>query len=179
MLRVNLLQNWFSVSVPAQEEALYEITSMPQFALPADGPSPLSDLLLQDREKLATTVTLTCWRRCLRHYFFLHCLAKTTTATVQSGFFSPVATDSNESGRVSGNQSILTQCSPGFAPLAMCCSRDGMEGKESGSAVLYALPMKTPREMISQTYTERIEQLWRAYLKQHHDMPVKFGIIGV
>jgi len=32
MLRVHLLQNWFSLSDPTMEEALYEITSMRQFA---------------------------------------------------------------------------------------------------------------------------------------------------
>lgn len=32
MLRIHLLQNWFSLSDPAMEEALYEITSMRQFA---------------------------------------------------------------------------------------------------------------------------------------------------
>lgn len=32
MLRIHLLQNWFSPSDPAMEEALYEITSMRQFA---------------------------------------------------------------------------------------------------------------------------------------------------
>lgn len=32
MLRIYLLQNWFSLSDPAMEEALYEITSMRQFA---------------------------------------------------------------------------------------------------------------------------------------------------
>lgn len=32
MLRVHLMQNWFSLSDPAMEEALYEIASMRQFA---------------------------------------------------------------------------------------------------------------------------------------------------
>lgn len=32
MLRIHLLQNWFSLSDPVMEEALYEITSMRQFA---------------------------------------------------------------------------------------------------------------------------------------------------
>ena len=32
MLRIHLLQNWFSLSDPAMEEALYEITPMHQFA---------------------------------------------------------------------------------------------------------------------------------------------------
>lgn len=32
MLRVHLLQNWFSLSDPAMKEALYEITSMRKFA---------------------------------------------------------------------------------------------------------------------------------------------------
>lgn len=32
MLRIQLLQNWFSLSDPAMEQALYEITSMRQFA---------------------------------------------------------------------------------------------------------------------------------------------------
>ncbi|KAF2405926.1 hypothetical protein PSAN_51470 [Pseudomonas antarctica] len=32
MLRIHLLQNWFSLSDPAMEEALYEITPMRQFA---------------------------------------------------------------------------------------------------------------------------------------------------
>jgi IS5 family transposase len=32
MLRIHLLQNWFSLSDPAMEEALYEMTSMRQFA---------------------------------------------------------------------------------------------------------------------------------------------------
>ncbi len=31
MLRIHLLQNWFSLSDPAMEEALYEITPMRQF----------------------------------------------------------------------------------------------------------------------------------------------------
>ena len=32
MLRIHLLQNWFALSDPAMEEALYEITSLRQFA---------------------------------------------------------------------------------------------------------------------------------------------------
>lgn len=32
ILRVHLMQNWFSLSDPAMEEALYEIASMRQFA---------------------------------------------------------------------------------------------------------------------------------------------------
>ena len=32
MLRIHLLQNWFSLSDPAMEEELYEITLMRQFA---------------------------------------------------------------------------------------------------------------------------------------------------
>jgi len=32
MLRIHLLQNWFSLSDPAMEEALYEITPISQFA---------------------------------------------------------------------------------------------------------------------------------------------------
>src|SRR5678809_447279 len=41
MLRVHLLQNWFGLSDPAMEEALYEIASMRQFArLTLTGPIP-------------------------------------------------------------------------------------------------------------------------------------------
>lgn len=32
MLRIHLLQNWFALSDPSMEEALYEITSLRQFA---------------------------------------------------------------------------------------------------------------------------------------------------
>lgn len=32
MLRIHLLQNWFALSDPAMEEALYEVTSLRQFA---------------------------------------------------------------------------------------------------------------------------------------------------
>ena len=48
MLRVHLLQNWFSLSDPAMEEALYEITSMRQFARLG---VLRGDALLHDREK--------------------------------------------------------------------------------------------------------------------------------
>ncbi len=41
MLRIHLLQNWFSLSDPAMEEALYEITPMRQFArLTLSAPPP-------------------------------------------------------------------------------------------------------------------------------------------
>lgn len=40
MLRIHLLQNWFSLRDPAMEEALYEITSMRQFAANAQRSDP-------------------------------------------------------------------------------------------------------------------------------------------
>jgi IS5 family transposase len=43
MLRVHLMQNWFGLSDPAMEEALYEISSMRKFA--ADGRSDPNGVL--------------------------------------------------------------------------------------------------------------------------------------
>jgi IS5 family transposase len=44
MLRSHLLQNWFSLSDPSMEEALYEITPMRQFArLTLSAPIPEPD----------------------------------------------------------------------------------------------------------------------------------------
>lgn len=40
MLRIHLLQNWFSLSDPALEEALYDITPMRQFAPHAERADP-------------------------------------------------------------------------------------------------------------------------------------------
>jgi len=45
MLRIHLLQNWFSQSVPAMEEAFYEITPIRQFArLTLSAPPPRKTL---------------------------------------------------------------------------------------------------------------------------------------
>jgi len=53
MLRVHLLQNWFGLSDPAMEEALYELASMRQFArLTLTGPIPDETTILNFRHLL-------------------------------------------------------------------------------------------------------------------------------
>jgi IS5 family transposase len=53
MLRVHLMQNWFGLSDPAMEEALYEITSMRKFAgLSLPGPIPDETTILNFRHLL-------------------------------------------------------------------------------------------------------------------------------
>lgn len=53
MLRIHLLQNWFSLSDPAMEEALYEITSMCQFArLTLSAPIPEDTTIMNSRHLL-------------------------------------------------------------------------------------------------------------------------------
>lgn len=53
MLRIHLLQNWFSLSNPAMEEALYEITSMRQFArLTLSAPIPEDTTIMNFRHLL-------------------------------------------------------------------------------------------------------------------------------
>ncbi len=53
MLRVHLMQNWFGLSDPAMEEALYEITPMRAFArLSATGPIPDETTILNFRHLL-------------------------------------------------------------------------------------------------------------------------------
>jgi IS5 family transposase len=53
MLRVHLMQNWFALSDPAMEEALYEITPMRAFArLSATGPIPDETTILNFRHLL-------------------------------------------------------------------------------------------------------------------------------
>lgn len=53
MLRIHLLQNWFSLSSPAMEEALYEITSMRQFArLTLSAPIPGDTTVMNFRHLL-------------------------------------------------------------------------------------------------------------------------------
>lgn len=53
MLRIDLLQNWFSLSDPAMEEALYEITSMRQFArLTLSAPIPEDTTIMNFRHLL-------------------------------------------------------------------------------------------------------------------------------
>ena len=53
MLRIHLLQNWFSLSDPAMEEALYEITSMRQFArLTLSAPIPEDTTIMNFRHLL-------------------------------------------------------------------------------------------------------------------------------
>jgi IS5 family transposase len=55
MLRVHLLQNWFGLSDPAMEEALYEIASMRQFArLTLTQPIPDETTILNFRRLLET-----------------------------------------------------------------------------------------------------------------------------
>ncbi|AHZ78270.1 Mobile element protein [Pseudomonas putida] len=50
MLRIHLLQNWFSLSDPAMEEALYEITPMRQFArLTLSAPIPEDTTIMNFR----------------------------------------------------------------------------------------------------------------------------------
>jgi IS5 family transposase len=50
MLRIHLLQNWFSLSDPAMEEALYEITPMRQFAsLTLSAPIPEDTTIMKSR----------------------------------------------------------------------------------------------------------------------------------
>ena len=53
MLRIHLLQNWFSLSDPGMEEALYEITPMRQFArLTLSGPIPEDTTIMNFRHLL-------------------------------------------------------------------------------------------------------------------------------
>lgn len=53
MLRIHLLQNWFSLSDPAMEEALYEITSMRQFSrLTLSAPIPEDTTIMNFRHLL-------------------------------------------------------------------------------------------------------------------------------
>ncbi len=53
MLRIHLLQNWFSLSDPAMEEALYEITPMRQFArLALSAPIPEDTTIMNFRDLL-------------------------------------------------------------------------------------------------------------------------------
>ncbi|MFC6478861.1 IS5 family transposase [Pseudomonas asuensis] len=53
MLRIHLLQNWFSLSDPAMEEALYEMTSIRQFArLTLSAPIPEDTTILNFRRLL-------------------------------------------------------------------------------------------------------------------------------
>lgn len=53
MLRIHLLQNWFSLSDPAMEEALYEITPIRQFArLTLSGPIPEDTTIMNFRHLL-------------------------------------------------------------------------------------------------------------------------------
>lgn len=55
MLRVHLMQNWFGLSDPAMEEALYEITPMRVFArLTLNGPIPDETTILNFRRLLET-----------------------------------------------------------------------------------------------------------------------------
>jgi transposase, IS5 family len=55
MLRVHLMQNWFGLSDPAMEEALYEITPMRVFAhLSLTGPIPDETTILNFRRLLET-----------------------------------------------------------------------------------------------------------------------------
>jgi IS5 family transposase len=55
MLRVHLMQNWFGLSDPAMEEALYEITPMRVFAgLALSGPIPDETTILNFRRLLET-----------------------------------------------------------------------------------------------------------------------------
>ncbi|WP_147461980.1 transposase, partial [Pseudomonas coronafaciens] len=50
MLRIHLLQNWFSLSDPAMEEALYETTPMRQFArLTLSAPIPEDTTIMNFR----------------------------------------------------------------------------------------------------------------------------------
>jgi len=62
MLRIHLLQNWFSLSDPAMEGALYEITSMRQFArLTLSAPIPEDTTImnfrhLQEKHQLAAGI---------------------------------------------------------------------------------------------------------------------------
>jgi len=53
MLRVHLMQNWFGLSDPAMEEALYEVASMRQFAdLSLTGAIPDETTILNFRHLL-------------------------------------------------------------------------------------------------------------------------------
>ena len=53
MLRIHLLQNWFTLSAPTMEEALYEITPMRQFAhLMLSAPIPEDTMIMNFRHLL-------------------------------------------------------------------------------------------------------------------------------
>lgn len=59
MLRVHLMQNWFGLSDPAMEEALYEITPMRVFAGPSlSGPIPDETTILNFRRLIETNERL-------------------------------------------------------------------------------------------------------------------------
>ncbi|CAM3094330.1 Transposase InsH N-terminal domain-containing protein [Pseudomonas plecoglossicida] len=64
MLRIHLLQNWFSLSDPAMEEALYEITPIRQFAhLTLSAPIPEDTTIMSFRHLLES---ISWHRRSLR-----------------------------------------------------------------------------------------------------------------
>lgn len=53
MLRIHLLQNWFSLNHPAMEEALYKITPMRQFVrLTLSAPIPEDNTIMSFRHLL-------------------------------------------------------------------------------------------------------------------------------
>ncbi|WP_062362572.1 IS5/IS1182 family transposase [Pseudomonas mosselii] len=61
MLRIHLLQTWFSLSDPAMEEALYEITSMRQFArLTLSAPIPEDTTIMNFRHLLHGDENIIC-----------------------------------------------------------------------------------------------------------------------
>ena len=59
MLRVHLMQNWFAVSEPATEEALYEIASLRMFAGLGLEAIPDETTILNFRHLLANCCTST------------------------------------------------------------------------------------------------------------------------
>jgi IS5 family transposase len=76
MLRIDPLQNWFSLNDPAMEGALYEITSMRQFArLTLSAPIPEDTTIMNfrhllEKHQLAAgileTINITCQARACR-----------------------------------------------------------------------------------------------------------------
>lgn len=70
MLRIHLLQNWFSLSDPAMDEALYEITSIRQFArLTLSAPIPEYTTIMNfrhllEKHQLAAGILETSTRTC-------------------------------------------------------------------------------------------------------------------
>jgi IS5 family transposase len=69
MLRINFLQQWFSLSDPAMEEALHDIPLYREFALLGGSMTPLPDESTIQRSAIfskRTSWRQRCWRRSMK-----------------------------------------------------------------------------------------------------------------